>query len=94
MNTYLQAGAVKPPNQPVFFIASVYVLKKDVANLSLGAYFGCSPRGSGLCFEGRAHAHEQKEASALASTLACSAPASHTAGLSCAKQQAVSRRQL
>ena len=94
MNTYIQVGAVKPPNQPVFLVASVYLLKKDAADLSLGAYFGSSPCGSGLCFERRAHVHELKEESTLASTLVCSAPTSHMAVLGCAKQQAVSRRQL
>lgn len=82
------------PNQPVFLVASVYFLKKVAADLSLGGYFRSSPCGSELCFERRARVHELQEESALASRLACSAPTSHLAVLGCAKQQAVSRRQL
>lgn len=94
MNTYVQVGAVKPPNQPVFLVASVYFLKKAAADLSLGGCFRSSPCGSELCFERRARVREVKEVSTPASRLACSAPTSHMAVPGCAKQQAVSRRQL
>lgn len=94
MNTYIEAGAGKPPNQPVFLVASVYFLKKVAADLSLGGYFRSSPCGSELCFDRRARVRELKEVSTPASRLACSAPTSHMAARGCAKQQAVSRRQL
>lgn len=79
-----------------FLVASVYLLKKDSDSVSVNpaACFRSSPCGSRLCVDHRAHTHEQKDASALASMLACSAPTSHMAVVCCAKQQAVSRRQI
>lgn len=62
-------------------------MKKDSDSVSLNPAIcsGSSPCGSWLCIDHRAHVHEQKDASALASKLACSAPTSHMAMVCCAK---------